>query len=80
MSLKSWDERLARTTEILSGSTPFAPDKLAAAAASLYFKLVAADKYKPESQFKGDVVLVKAIDNYVDLGEDYGLSAVSIVY
>lgn len=75
--LKTWEERLARTTDILSGVAPFPAEQLAAAAASFYYKLVAADKYKPTKQFKGDVVLVRAIDNYVQLGDDYGLSEVS---
>nr|XP_022904132.1 fatty acid synthase isoform X2 [Onthophagus taurus] len=76
LSLKTWEERLARATQILSGSTPFPSEQLAAAAASFYFKLVAADKYKPTKQFQGDVTLVRAIDNYVQMGDDYGLSAV----
>lgn len=79
-SLKSWEERVARTTQILSGVTPYPADQLAAAASSFYYKLVAADKYKPGSQFKGDVVLIRAIDNYVQLGDDYGLNAVSLKF
>lgn len=75
-SLKSWEERLARTTQILSGVTPYPAEQLAAAAASFYYKLVAADKYKPQDQFKGEVVLIRAIDNYVQLGDDYGLNTV----
>lgn len=79
-SLKSWEERLVYTTEVLSGISPFPADQLALAAASFYYKLVAADKYKPNSHFKGQVVLVRAIDNYVALGDDYGLSTVSYIH
>lgn len=75
-ALKSWEERLATTTQILAGVTPYPAEQLAAAAASFYYKLVAADKYKPASQFKGEVVLIRAIDNYVQLGDDYGLNTV----
>ncbi|CAH0546412.1 unnamed protein product [Brassicogethes aeneus] len=76
MALKTWEERLAMSTQILAGATPFPADQLSAAASSFYFKLVAADKYKPSASFNGQVTLVKASDNYVQLGEDYGLSGV----
>ncbi|KAJ8972225.1 hypothetical protein NQ314_000286 [Rhamnusium bicolor] len=75
-ALKNWDERLARTLQILSGATPYPADQIAAAATSFYGKLTAADKYKPTGQFTGSVTLVKAIDNYVQMGEDYGLSEI----
>lgn len=79
-SMKSWEERLNRTTEVLSGITPYNNNDIKAAAASFYYKLVAADKYKPSTNFKGEVTLVKAIDNFVSAGEDYGLNAVSFVF
>ncbi|KAI4472209.1 fatty acid synthase [Holotrichia oblita] len=75
-SMKTLDERLARTAQILDGVTPFPADELSSAAASFYYKLDAADKYKPSAQFKGKVTLVRAIDNYVQMGDDYGLSTV----
>jgi fatty acid synthase len=76
VALKTWEERLARATQIVSDSAPYPKEQLAAAAASFYYKLVAADKYKPNSHFKGPVTLIRAIDNYVQLGDDYGLSEV----
>lgn len=76
MELKSWNERLARAIDILSGATPFSPEDIAEAATSFYGKLAAADKYVPSGKFNGKVTLVKAIDNYVQMGEDYGLSEV----
>jgi len=76
MALPTWEERVAKTTKIISGIAPFPDDQLSAAAASFYYKLVAADKYKPTSTFKGQVSLVRAIDNYVQMGDDYGLSEV----
>lgn len=78
MGLKTWEERVARATQLVSGSAPFPKDQLAAAAASFYYKLVAADKYKPTSAFKGPVTLIRALDNYVQMGDDYGLSEVSL--
>ncbi|KAF2898262.1 hypothetical protein ILUMI_07913 [Ignelater luminosus] len=75
-SMKSWDERLNRAAEVLSGITPYNNNDIKLAAASFYHKLVAADKYKPSTNFKGEVTLVKAIDNFVSAGEDYGLNAV----
>ncbi|KAK9701634.1 hypothetical protein QE152_g30507 [Popillia japonica] len=69
-SMKSLDERLARTAQILDGVTPFPADELSSAAASFYYKLDAADKYKPSAKFKGNVTLVRAIDNYVQMGDD----------
>ncbi|KAF5278088.1 hypothetical protein FQR65_LT03604 [Abscondita terminalis] len=75
-SLSSWEERLNRATEVLSGNTPYSDKDIKAAANSFYYKLVAADKYKPTSNFKGDITLVKAIDNFVSAGEDYGLNSV----
>lgn len=77
MSLSSWEERLNATTQMLSDVTPYKPAEIASAATSFYGKLSAADKYKPTGTFNGPVTLVKAIDNYVQMGEDYGLSDVS---
>ncbi|CAH0549735.1 unnamed protein product [Brassicogethes aeneus] len=76
MALKTLEERLEMTTQILNGSTPFPADQLSAAASSFYLKFVAAEKYKPTASFNGQVTLVKASDNQVQLGEDYGLSSV----
>lgn len=66
--------------ESLKGATPYAPEEIAAAATSFYGKLTAADKYKPSGKFNGSVTLVKAIDNYVQMGEDYGLSEVKYIH
>lgn len=80
ISLSSWDERLKRAVEILSGVIPHKPEDIGAAAASFYGKLRAADQYQPTGKFNGKVTLVKAIDNYVQIGEDYGLSKVRYIY
>lgn len=77
LSLKNWEERLAKAIDVLTGATPYPADQLAAAATSFYNKLKAADKYKPTAKFNGKVTLVKAKDNYVQLAEDYGLSEVN---
>lgn len=76
VALKSWEERLSRAVQILSEVIPYPAEQIAAAAVSFYGKLRAADSYKPSGKFSGKVTLVKAIDNYVQLGEDYGLSEV----
>uniref|UniRef100_A0A6P7G8W5 Fatty acid synthase n=1 Tax=Diabrotica virgifera virgifera TaxID=50390 RepID=A0A6P7G8W5_DIAVI len=76
MALKSWEERLARTTSIVAEVTQYKKEDIADAATSFYGKLAAADKYVPSGKFNGRVTLVKAIDNYVQMGEDYGLSEV----
>lgn len=46
---------------------------------SFYKKLIIADKYEPTKKFNGNVVLLKAMDNYLSLDKDYGLSQVRIV-
>lgn len=79
-NLSTWEERLNRAVETLKGATPYAPEEIAAAATSFYGKLTAADKYKPSGKFNGSVTLVKAIDNYVQMGEDYGLSEVKYIH
>ncbi|XP_017773704.1 PREDICTED: fatty acid synthase [Nicrophorus vespilloides] len=76
MNLNTFEERVKKTTEIVTSSTNFSAEQVSAAAASFYYKLVAADKYKPTGQFKGKAVLVRAIDNYVQMGDDYGLTDV----
>lgn len=74
--MKTWEERLNRAIQILDGVLPYKNEDVAAAATSFYWKLAAADKYKPVDKFHGKVTLVKAIDNYIQMGEDYGLSEV----
>lgn len=75
-ALPTWEERLARTTELLSSVTKYPEKELAVAAESFYKKLVAADAYQPENKYSGPVTLVRAEDNYVTLGNDYGLTPV----
>lgn len=77
-SLPSYESRLKKVTEILAGATSYPAADLATAAESFYKKLVAADAYKPTGKFGGEITLVKAQDNYVTLGNDYGLTPVSI--
>nr|ARI45075.1 fatty acid synthase [Leptinotarsa decemlineata] len=76
VGLQTWEERLSKAMEKLDGITPYKLEDLATAATSFYEKLVAADKYSPSDKFSGEVTLVKAIDNYVQMGDDYGLSEV----
>lgn len=78
--MKSWDDRLLYTTELLKSSTPYLASQLAEAAKSFYYKLLAADKYQPSSTFKGQTTLFRAKDNFVAIDKDYGLTPVSIVF
>ncbi|XP_030757326.1 fatty acid synthase [Sitophilus oryzae] len=76
VKLKSLNERVAKTVEILGKSVPFSPEDLHAAALSFFLKVKAGDEYKPLDKFRGPVTLVKAKDNFVQGDEDYGLSKV----
>lgn len=75
-SAKSWDAKVQKATEVLKGVTPYSETELAGAAQSFYQKLVAADSYQPSGKYSGDITLIKAQDNFVNLGEDYGLSPI----
>lgn len=77
--MPTWEARLARTTELLSSVTMYPEKELAVAAESFYKKLVAADAYQPANKYSGPVTLVRAQDNYVTLGNDYGLTPVRII-
>ncbi|KAJ2944093.1 hypothetical protein O0L34_g18059 [Tuta absoluta] len=74
--LGSWEERLKRSVDLLKGETPFEASALAASAESFYRKLVAGDTYRPAGKLKAPVSLFTARDNYVTLGDDYGLRAI----
>uniref|UniRef100_A0A1B6DTB3 Fatty acid synthase n=1 Tax=Clastoptera arizonana TaxID=38151 RepID=A0A1B6DTB3_9HEMI len=76
-SLPNWVARLEKTTQLLSSVTPYKSQDLATAAELFFKKLVVADAYQPSSKISGTVILVKAQDNYVTLGNDYGLTPVS---
>lgn len=74
--LPSWAARVARVTQLVGEATAHAPAALAAAADSFYRKLVVADAYRPARRLRAPVTLFSARDNYVTLGDDYGLRAV----
>lgn len=71
--LAGWEARVERCVALLADAAPFPPSALAQAAASFYRKLVAGDTYRPASRLAAPVALFTARDNYVTLGEDYGL-------
>ncbi|KPJ07407.1 Fatty acid synthase [Papilio machaon] len=75
-ALGGWEARVQHVTALLRGVTPHAPAALAAAAHSFYRKLVAGDTYRPARRLRAPVTLFTARDNYVTLGEDYGLAEV----
>lgn len=75
-ALGGWEARVQHVTALLRAATPHAPAALAAAAGSFYRKLVAGDTYRPSRRLRAPVTLFTARDNYVTLGEDYGLGEV----
>ena len=75
-SLPTWQARLKQCTDLLKDVATFPAEQLAQAAESFYFKLAAADRYQPTGRFSGTISLVRAKDNYMNLGEDYGLTQV----
>ncbi|KAG6462008.1 hypothetical protein O3G_MSEX013000 [Manduca sexta] len=70
--LPDWEARVSRIAQVVGAGDPALP----AAAASFYRKLVIADAYKPTQKLRAPVTLFTARDNYVTLGEDYGLREV----
>ncbi|KAM3957748.1 fatty acid synthase-like [Aphomia sociella] len=73
--LASWEARVQRVVSLVADSTPHSADTLAVAAASFYGKLAMADSYRPEGRVAAPVSLFRARDNFVTLGDDYGLRA-----
>lgn len=71
--LGGWEARVERCVALLDGAAPFAPAALTEAAASFYRKLLAGDAYRPAGRLAAPVALFTARDNYVTLGDDYGL-------
>lgn len=63
-------------TELLKNATPYSSEMLSKAATSFYKKLVMSEAYKPSKKFAGSVLFVRAKDNFLNLGEDYGLKEV----
>lgn len=76
MGLPSFDDRLNLSTQLMKEASKHSEEDLKNAATAFYYKLVMSEAYKPSSKFKGEVTLVKAKENYVQLEADYGLSPV----
>ncbi|CAG7823270.1 unnamed protein product [Allacma fusca] len=79
MRVPTTESRLVETAKLLKAAVPeLSLEDIKDAALSFYQKLVAADKYKPNSKFKGKPMLIKAIDNKAaqPLGYDYSLEGV----
>ncbi len=77
LKLKSLEEINNKYLELMDGCTPYTKEELLAAVMSFYKKLKIADEYQPNSKFEGEIVLIKAMDNFMSLDKDYGLSQVS---
>lgn len=71
--LPSWEARVELVARLVGEGAAYDRGTLAAAAASFYRKLVAGDAYRPAARVRGPVTLFTARDNFVALGEDYGL-------
>lgn len=76
LQLKTEEEVNQKFLELMKGSVPYSDKELQAAAYSFYKKLKIADEYKPSKKFKGEVVLMKATDNFIPMDREYGLSEV----
>ncbi|XP_045464695.1 fatty acid synthase-like [Harmonia axyridis] len=76
MALPTWEQRLSRSMKMLSKMTSLPENQLNLAASSFFHRLQAADKYKPSTKFCGPVRLLKATQNELTLGKDYGLSEI----
>lgn len=70
--LEGWEARVRRVAQLVGREQA----ALGAAASSFYRKLVIGDAYRPARRLRAPVTLFSARDNYVALGEDYGLREV----
>ncbi|CAH1399526.1 unnamed protein product [Nezara viridula] len=68
--LDTWNSRLKRCAEIMSN---FSEEEIQEGASSFGKKLNAAYVYEPRFKFNGEIILLKAAESFVDLGEDYDL-------
>lgn len=71
--LDTWDSRLKRCAEIMSN---FSENEIEEGASSFGKKLNASYVYEPRFKLNGEVILLKAAESFVDLGEDYDLKKV----
>ena len=78
-SLKTLKEINEKLVSYLKGLVSVSDAELCQAAESFFNKLKIADEYQPKSKFNGDVLLFRALDNFVAIGNDYGLKEVSCV-
>lgn len=78
LSLPTYEERLQKGAAIMQTATKHSAQDLMDAAASFYYKLVITEAYKPNAKFRGNVTLLKAKENFVELSADYGLTQVSL--
>ena len=64
--------------EAIGNITSFVQDDLKVAGYLLFKKLAAAVIYKTNKKIKGPVTLIKATENFLHIGKDYGLSNVRV--
>lgn len=74
--IPSLEGKIAKCAELVGAEINQPTDLVIKAATAFYNKLVAADQYKPKNKIQCDVTLVKPIENYAKLEEDYGLNEV----
>jgi len=75
-TLPSFEARLKRVAELISGQTKYPTDVVEVTALTFYKKLLAAHNYKSTSKIVSNVTLIKPTENYAKLAADYGLSEV----
>lgn len=71
----SEEEMLNKMVELI-GKTQYKPQDLKVAGLLFFKKLRAANMYKPSNKYKGEIVLLKASDTFINIKADYGLSEV----
>lgn len=76
MDIPSLEGKIAKCAEIVGAEISQPTELVIKAATAFYNKLVAADQYKPKHKVQCDVTLVKPIENYAKLEDDYGLNEI----
>ncbi|XP_063979711.1 fatty acid synthase [Diachasmimorpha longicaudata] len=71
--IDNYHPMMDRMVELI-GPTPYTNEDMKLAGMLFYYKILAANDYKPASKFSGPVTLIKSMDNFFSIGQDYNLS------
>lgn len=77
VNVKTIEQLNEKLISYLKGSVSFPDAELCEAANSFFNKLKIGDAYQPATKLNGEVLLFKAQDNFVSMGNDYGLKEVN---